>query len=53
MDSSLEVSQVIARLPPAEFGFLFVAPEVKEKAKSQIDFKLKSLLSEVDVDYCI
>ena len=53
MESSLEVSQTISRLPPAEFGFLFVAPELKETAKNKIDLKLKTLLAEGETDYCI
>ncbi len=53
IESSLEVSEVIARIPPAEFGFLFVAPELKDKAKTQIERKLDALLSEADLDYCI
>lgn len=53
IESSLKVSELTARLPPAEFGFLFVAPELRDKAKTQIDGKLKALLSEGTTDYCI
>jgi HD superfamily phosphohydrolase len=52
IESSLEVSQVIKDLPPAEFGFVFVSPELKEKAKTQLEYKLRSLLGEAP-DYCI
>jgi hypothetical protein len=53
MESSLEVSETISRLPPAEFAFLFVAPELKDTAKNKIDQKLKTLLAEGELDYCI
>lgn len=46
LESSLEVSGIIAGLPPLEFGFLFVAPALQETAKSRIDTKLKELLAE-------
>jgi len=36
-----------------EFGFLLVAPELKEKAKSRIQDKLQRLLNEGFLDYCI
>jgi HD superfamily phosphohydrolase len=45
-ESSLEVSGMIAQLPPLEFAFLFVAPELKEKARTRIGAKLKELLAE-------
>jgi hypothetical protein len=44
-ESSLEVSGMIAQLPPMEFAFLFVAPELKEKARSRVVAKLKELLA--------
>jgi len=53
MESSLEVSEVIARLPPVEIGLLFVAPEVKETAQHRINGQLKALLGTTDLDYCI
>ncbi len=53
IESSLEVSSVIAGLAPVEFGFLFVSPELKEKAKNQVGDKLKMLLNEGTLDYCI
>jgi HD superfamily phosphohydrolase len=53
MESSLEVSEVISRLPPVEIGLLFVAPEVKEMAENKIKMQLKNLLSDADVDYSI
>src|SRR5262249_10464717 len=46
IESSLEVSGIIAELPSLEFAFLFVAPELKEKAKDRIGAKLKGLLAE-------
>ena len=53
IESSLEVSGVIAGLAPVEFGFIFVSPELKEKAKSRIEDHLKGLLTEGISDYCI
>jgi hypothetical protein len=53
MESSLEVSEVIARLPPVEIGLLFVAPEVKETAENKINAQLHSLLGTSESDYCI
>jgi hypothetical protein len=46
IESSLEVSGVIAGLAPVEFGFIFVAPDLKEKAKSRIGAELQRLLNE-------
>jgi HD superfamily phosphohydrolase len=43
-ESSLRLSRVIATLPAAEVGYLFVAPALKEKAKKRIDAKLAELL---------
>lgn len=53
VESSLKVSEVIATLPPAEFGLLFVSPGLKDKAKRLVDGKLKAFLNEDDSDYCI
>jgi HD superfamily phosphohydrolase len=45
LESSREVSDVIARHTPLEFGFLFVAPEYKDKARTRIQDKLHELLT--------
>jgi HD superfamily phosphohydrolase len=44
--SSLLVSEVIARLPMIEFGLIFVAPELKEQAKREMEAEMKRLLDE-------
>ncbi len=57
IESSREVSGVIANLLPVEFGFLFVAPELKEEARSQVERRLRSLLASSSIesvpDWCI
>jgi HD superfamily phosphohydrolase len=53
IESSLEVSGVIAGLAPVEFGFIFSSPELKEKAKARVEVELKRLLTEGSSDYCI
>jgi HD superfamily phosphohydrolase len=42
--SSLRVSDVIANIPAIEFGFIFVAPEIKAEAKRKIDDHLRRVL---------
>jgi HD superfamily phosphohydrolase len=44
IESSLEVSGIIARLPALEFGFLFVSPELKDTARSLIEVEVQRLL---------
>jgi hypothetical protein len=38
------VSDVIANIPSIEFGFIFVAPEIKSAAKRKIDEHLRRVL---------
>jgi glutamine synthetase len=44
--SSLLVSEMIARMPPIEFGLIFVPPELKDQAKRKIEAEWKRLLDE-------
>ncbi len=44
VESSLQVSSVIANVPRTDIDLIFVAPDIKEKAKSQIAAKVRSLL---------
>jgi hypothetical protein len=45
IESSLQVSGVIANLPPVEIGFVFAEPHISEKAKGLIDSIIKKILS--------
>ncbi len=57
VESSLEVSDVIAKLPPIEFGYLFVAPELNDKARAKVEQRLEQLLAlgpiDLSPEYCI
>jgi HD superfamily phosphohydrolase len=44
--SSLQVSDVIARIPPIEIGLIFVPPGLKDQAKRRIDAHLLALLAD-------
>jgi HD superfamily phosphohydrolase len=44
IESSLQVSGVIANLPPVEVGFVFAEPQIREKVKGRIDSVLRQIL---------
>lgn len=44
IESSLQVSGVIANLPPVEIGFIFPDPEIREKVKGRIESVLREIL---------
>ncbi len=44
VESSLQVSGVIAHVPPTDVHLIFVAPKIKDEAKSKIAKKVRSLL---------
>jgi len=46
IESSLEVSGVIAGLTPIEFGFIFAAPAIKIKGNASLERELQRLLNE-------
>jgi HD superfamily phosphohydrolase len=46
VESSLQVSGVIANVPPVEIGLIFVSPAVSERAKQWVDSKAKALLAQ-------
>ncbi len=43
--NSLQVSEVIARLPTIEFGLIFVDPALKDRAQREIEAVMKRLLN--------
>jgi HD superfamily phosphohydrolase len=43
-ESSQKVSGVIAQIPSIEFGLIFAAPSVRDKAKKVIDEKIRAIL---------
>lgn len=45
IESSLQVSGVIANVPAVEIGLIFAKPDLAEKAKSWVDAKVKALLT--------
>lgn len=44
IESSLQVSGVIANVPAVEIGLIFAKPDLAEKAKSWVDAKVRELL---------
>jgi HD superfamily phosphohydrolase len=45
IESSLQVSGMIANVPAVEIGLIFAKPDLAEKAKSWVDAKVKDLLT--------
>ena len=45
VENSLQVSGVIANVPPVDIGLIFVAPEFQDEAQSKIREKVRSLLA--------
>jgi hypothetical protein len=45
IESSLQMSGVIANLPPVEIGFVFAEPRISEKAKGRFDSVIREILS--------
>jgi uncharacterized protein len=45
VESSLQVSGVIANVPAVEIGLIFAKPELADKAKPWVDAKVKALLT--------
>jgi uncharacterized protein len=46
VESSLQVSGVIANVPAVEIGLIFAKPELSEKAKRWVDKEVKALLTQ-------
>jgi hypothetical protein len=46
VESSLQVSGVIANVPAVEIGLIFANPQINEKAKRWVDDKVKALLAQ-------
>jgi hypothetical protein len=45
VESSLQISGVIANLPPIEIGLIFVEPDLAEQARKVLNAKLQALLA--------
>ncbi|MEX2171328.1 MAG: HD domain-containing protein [Pirellulales bacterium] len=45
VESSIQVSGVIANVPPVEIGFIFAHPDIQDEAKAFVDAALKRLLT--------
>lgn len=46
VENSLQISSVIGKIPQAEFGLIFAAPSIKDKAVDAANKKIESLLRE-------